>query len=123
MKVRDEIEKFSDPEERADLLLVFGMYHMESEWNILSTCEFIGSFPNAKRKWRLSPIGKAVAFQHRSAEKVSLLREALKKAHEALDGAKGNINPERGFCDETEAEIRSAMDAAETALEATKEGA
>ena len=73
MKVREEIEKFSDPEERADLLLVFGMYHMNSEWNILSTCEFIGTFPNAKRKWRLSSIGKAVASQHRGAEHVRIL--------------------------------------------------
>ena len=121
MKVREEIEKFSDPEERADLLLVFGMYHMNSEWNILSTCEFIGTFPNAKRKWRLSSIGKAVASQHRGAEHVRILREALEGATSDLEDTLSELklmNPKRQNHNE-EARIQRFR----TVLEATKEGA
>lgn len=46
------------------------------------------------------------------------LLAALKIALEALEGAQGNINPERGFADEVEAEVSGAMDAARAAIAA-----
>jgi hypothetical protein len=44
------------------------------------------------------------------------LAAALRQAAEALDSVKGNVNPERGFCDELEAEVSAALDAARAAL-------
>lgn len=41
---------------------------------------------------------------------------ALKAALSALDGARHNINPERGFADEVEGEIAAAMAFCESAL-------
>jgi hypothetical protein len=41
---------------------------------------------------------------------------ALKAALSALDGARGNINPERGFADEVEGEIAAAMASCESVL-------
>lgn len=45
-----------------------------------------------------------------------IIREALKVALDALEGAQGNINPERGFADEVETEIAAAVEQARAAL-------
>ena len=50
------------------------------------------------------------------------LRGALEKAREALDNAQGNINPERSFADELEAEVSSALEVATAAIDAAMEG-
>lgn len=39
------------------------------------------------------------------------LSDAVKLALDTLEDAKGNINPERGYCDELEADIQRAIDA------------
>lgn len=45
------------------------------------------------------------------------LRAALRVALDALESARGNINPERGFADVVEAEIEDAIEAAREELE------
>lgn len=52
-------------------------------------------------------------------ELLAVLGEAL----EALDSARGNINPERGYADELEAEISAAIDKASSIMAKAKEGA
>ncbi len=47
---------------------------------------------------------------------MSTLREAAQAALDALDDAAGNINPERGYCDELETHITLARDALRAAL-------
>lgn len=42
---------------------------------------------------------------------------ALETAREALDNARGNINQERGFADELEKELASALDAVTAAAQ------
>lgn len=39
MKVREEIEKYADPEEREILLWLFERNHWQSEWSYVSFCE------------------------------------------------------------------------------------
>jgi len=39
------------------------------------------------------------------------LDEAIRLAIETLENVRGNINPERGFCDELEADVQKALDA------------
>jgi len=63
MKVRDEINKFSEGQEKEDLLTVFTKYHWSSTWTILATCEFLKKTPTSYpygRKWSLTYIGQAV---------------------------------------------------------------
>lgn len=47
---------------------------------------------------------------------IDSIRKALEVALEALESAKGNINPERGFSDEVEAELAAAIEQAQAAL-------
>ena len=42
--------------------------------------------------------------------------QAMKQALEALEAALGNINPERGFCDEVERDINKAIPALRAAI-------
>ena len=46
----------------------------------------------------------------------NIIHKALEVALEALEGAKGNINPERGYADEVEAEVAAAIEQAQSAL-------
>lgn len=41
MKVREEIEKYADEKDKPILLWLFERYHMESEWRIMASCEFV----------------------------------------------------------------------------------
>lgn len=51
------------------------------------------------------------------------LIDTIKVALEALEGAQGNINPERGFADEVEAEVSAAIDKCRAAIASTECGA
>lgn len=51
------------------------------------------------------------------------LLAALESALSALDGAQGNINPERGFADEVEQEVTVAISKAKAAIGDVKGGA
>ncbi len=46
------------------------------------------------------------------------MKELLKQALDALESASGNINPERGYADEVEADITAAIAAMQAALDA-----
>jgi len=65
MSIKTEIEKYSDPIEKEDLLLVFNKFHWASEWRILANCKYITIGPKSYeyiyKKWSLTYIGKAVA--------------------------------------------------------------
>lgn len=49
-------------------------------------------------------------------------KQAALAAMKALENASGNINPERSYCDELEAEIMAALAALRLASEATQQG-
>ncbi|MDE2102709.1 MAG: hypothetical protein KGL39_36025 [Patescibacteria group bacterium] len=46
---------------------------------------------------------------NQSEEAMTTTTEALRLAREALENCRGNINPERGFCDELECDIETAL--------------
>ena len=110
MNIPEEIEAFSDPEERADLLLVFDAYHWQGEWPAVARCEFVDFNSRARRKWRLTPVGKAVASQHRNAERVRILREALADNLQAWEGEEESVREEHADLIE---ETRAAIEATE----------
>lgn len=46
----------------------------------------------------------------------NIIRKALEVALEALEGAEGDINPERGYADDLEAEVATAIEQVKAAL-------
>lgn len=63
MKVREEIERYADEEDKESLLTVFNQYHWSSQWNVLATCDHV-KYGNhsyqTHRKWRLTLLGAHV---------------------------------------------------------------
>ena len=57
MNIRNEIEKYAPEDEKPALRWLFDHYHMQSEWNIMSTCSFEGRYPNSHRIWHPSASG------------------------------------------------------------------
>jgi hypothetical protein len=64
----------------------------------------------------------AIVRDRFAAERAELLA-ALEIARDALENVKGDINPERGYADELEADVAVAFDAASAAIAAAKVGA
>lgn len=61
MKVRQEIEKYSLPEERHILRWLFDRYHTEREWAQMARCVFVrygDQQYQSHRCWRPSPEGR-----------------------------------------------------------------
>jgi hypothetical protein len=72
MKVREEIEKYADEKDKTILLWLFERYHMESEWRIMASCEFVKD-PSQKqwgahRRWFPQGTGLAL-YEHAKMKK------------------------------------------------------
>lgn len=61
------------------------------------------------------------ADRDRIKAELDAARLALQVAKSALESAQGNINPECGYCDEVEKEIREALAIVEGAMHQTTE--
>lgn len=66
MKVRKEIELYSDPSNKEALEWLFDRYHWESQWSFVACCKFVkyGDFSYQYRRiWSPTKEGLAIYMQ------------------------------------------------------------
>lgn len=83
MKVREEINKYSLPEEREMLIWLFDRNHMQSEWQQVAYCVFVrygDQSYQTHRCWRPQPKGRTLYYS-------SLIMEALRFYAEPMNWA------------------------------------
>jgi hypothetical protein len=66
MKIRNEIDKYSNEENKPVLHWLFDNYHMQSQWNFVARCEFERYGPGyyqVNRVWSPTKEGRALYAQ------------------------------------------------------------
>ena len=100
-----------------------GAINLLATEGVISEAAHIGLGDAIGKLWK--PLMFAlIAARIEQAEKSSVRMDAilatLEKAREALDDTRGNINPERGYADELEGDVVSALESVESLISRCK---
>lgn len=109
MLPENEGRRWNDP-------IICNLYEDVTPWDSVTIGPWLEALPNAQANGSFITACDPDTIRTLLEER-DKLRGALEKAREALDNAQGNINPERSFADELEAEVSSALETATAALD------